>query len=250
MPGSSVITAEARRTRNASRPRSSRSPGEPTRMAPRSTSVCGQRSRISKTNRAPRSLEASQPPKAANGWTVEPMTMSGRLLARLDDEERDEERQHVDLAPPRVAAVRERPEPDEPDAVEPLAAVEGAPDPSRFSTAAVVAEAGREDRHGMPARDELLAPACSAAIAGRLVGRRGVVVDDPDVPAAQCRTRPAAVLHGRLEPFTGDTVPCGRTCEPGAAVRPAWCTPEGSSAWRPSWPPSAAPKVLGTTASA
>ena len=49
-----VITTEARRTRCASRRRSIRSPGEPMRKAPMSTSVWGHRSRISNTNRARR----------------------------------------------------------------------------------------------------------------------------------------------------------------------------------------------------
>ena len=53
--------------------------------------------------------------------------------ARLHDEEYREEGEHVELASPGVAAVRHRPEPDELDTVEPLAAVQASPGQTLFA---------------------------------------------------------------------------------------------------------------------
>ena len=105
-----------------------------------------------------------------------------RTLAGLDYEEHRQERQHVELASPRVTAIGDRLEPYELHLVEPLDSAQGtgreAPLP-----AAVVAGIGREDRDRVAPSNEMAGERVVAR-AGRVRWSRGVVVDDPDSLAA------------------------------------------------------------------
>ena len=108
-------------------------------------------------------------------------------LTGRHDQERDDERQHVQLAAPGVAAIGDGPEPHEADAVERVGPEEAARrDP--VVTARHVAEPGGEDRHLVAAPHELPGEV-EVARPVRAVRRVGVVVDHPD-PGGHREDRP------------------------------------------------------------
>ena len=106
---------------------------------------------------------------------------------------------HVDHAPPRIAPIRERPQPHEPDTAEGLCPHKRRPAEPDL-TAAAVAEPGGEDRHVAACPDDGAAERVVTG-PGRAIGRRRVVVEDPHAPRAISRaSHPSRLRHGTGRP--------------------------------------------------
>ena len=197
------MTTSARRTRKDSRPQSIRAPGEPGRIAPRSMSVWGHRSRTSNMKRAPRSLRDQPTGQRRERVDRGSDDHVGRPSTDRCEHHDDREAGHVDHPTPGVAAVREGPQVDEPNAAEPLVPHERPATELDLATGPV-AEARGEDR-GLAALADDRPGQGVVARPGRPIRGHRVVVEDPD-PARGQPPRPSIrEAQASVRPATAST---------------------------------------------